>query len=174
MGLGGAVAGGLTGLLGGLFQNRWERDAARENRNWQERMSNTAVQRAVADYTAAGLNPALAYDKAASSGGGATAVVSNAVQSGLNNALQVKALQSNLALQQAQTGVAAQQMGVLAEDIQKRKAETAQTNASTDLLRAQIPEAQASADFWKTIDRGGPAMKGLGVMANLLKIIRGR
>lgn len=65
------------------FQEKfWEKTSAynaleaQKNRDWQEHMSNTAYQRAMADMRAAGLNPILAYQQGGAStpSGGSAAV----------------------------------------------------------------------------------------------------
>lgn len=93
---------GLFGLdaAGSAVQAGVNIQQARENREFQERMSNTAHQREVADLRAAGLNPILSARLGGSSTPpGAAAYIDNPLQGAANTAIQVRGQDSALRIQ---------------------------------------------------------------------------
>lgn len=85
-----AIIAGVAALAGGILSNKQKAKQAEAQRNWEEEMSSTAYQRAVADMQAAGLNPMLAYSQGGAStpGGAMAAPPENAVASGVGSAMQ--------------------------------------------------------------------------------------
>lgn len=89
---------GAASIAGDFISSSQNRAEAERNRRFQERMSSTSVQRAVKDYLAAGLNPALAYDRSASSPGGAQASIGNPLSGGVASAQAARLQQQQIEL----------------------------------------------------------------------------
>lgn len=117
--LGGPIGGLLGNVVGGLFgrsgqsaANRANLKIARENREWQERMSNTAYSRAAKDLDAAGLNRILALGSPASTPAGNIATMQNeeaplgeGIKTGTALALTAKKINAEVANIRAQTAL---------------------------------------------------------------------
>ncbi len=100
----------LGNVLGGLFssssakrQNRMAIAEAQKQRDFQERLSSTAYQRAAKDLSAAGLNRILALGSPASSPGGASAPIVGALEGAATSARAVAHEIANIKNTQANT-----------------------------------------------------------------------
>lgn len=177
----GALLGGVVGGLGSFFGQQSANDTnlqiasdanffsamqARENRDFQERMSNTAHQRQVADLRAAGLNPMLskmgsgASQPSGAQGSTHTARVENAMGHAVNTAVdgmrlkkEVDQAGSQIALNNAQEKVAKTTESLnqatalkTKQDTARSLEETKRTGMSNEIYKKQMESMKIDAE----------------------------
>ena len=143
----GSVVGGLFGKSGQSSANRANLRIARENRAWQERMSNTAYQRAALDLEKAGLNRILALGNSASTPAGNVATMQNENAAGVEAASAVNSMRL-MAAQRKQAQEMVKNIGMdtslkkaQANYVQSQDAETQQRTYNLNLQAMGIPSA---------------------------------
>lgn len=192
----GALGAGAS-LLGGRSTNKQNEKLAQRQMDFQERMSSTSAQRSVADFRAAGLNPALAYERGASTPGGASAtmgnVVGEATERGISSAMSAAALRQEMEIKRQQN---AETLLNIRASTEKMRTEGATNNLQGDLLRQAfrfndinqpidlrakaagallseylLPGAKNTADFNRLLGKGGPALGTAKTFAEIFKLI---
>lgn len=195
--VGGLVAGGLSAIgsvAGGLMNSSAQNSAneanlqiARENNAFQERMSNSAYQRSMADMQKAGLNPMLAFSQGGAStpsgntatmqstrpgdavSGAASSAVEGAksgTQAALNDAVKDLTDEQNKHVQNSAAKVGYEGETARTEMVIARHSKDARAEAAKAEAEAKIKEAQYRSKFadqgmrWMDYDRWMKTISG--------------
>lgn len=137
-----AISGGAS-LLGGAMANSASAKAAEEQMAFQERLSSTSYQRAVADLRAAGLNPALAYTNGgASTPSGSSYTAQDIMTPAVNSANQSRTVSAQVKnLFQTNENLKAQERNTDA-NTDKTKIDAAKSATESALNQALIQKAR--------------------------------
>lgn len=160
----GPAISGVGSMIGGIFQADAQRDAnatsaamAQKQMDFQERMSSSAYQRAMADMSKAGLNPMLAYSQGgASSPAGAMPTItpvdgmakgfSDALKSSVATAYQKKELDKVLEQKDADIGLAKEATNAKATESKVNLANASQIEMQMKQIAEQVKNLKIDRD----------------------------
>ena len=139
----GALIGASVGAgIGGTYANEQNKELSKDQMAFQERMSNTAHQRQVADLEAAGLNPLLSGTGGASTPSGSQAVMQNVGSQVASSAADIASYSQGQAQLKLQGEKQVEEIKNIQADKKLKEAQTTKNLVDAEVARKGIPESE--------------------------------